>query len=111
MSQFIGLEKLAVGGLTDLSVDRPVDRQRSEIRLLGHRSTGRSTEARIQRASLSVRSTGRSTGAFPESRALWTVDQVGRSALLPEHGVHVCARRSTARSTDFRVRSTVRSTG
>ena len=25
-SQFIGLEKLAVGGLTDLSVDRPVDR-------------------------------------------------------------------------------------
>ena len=150
MAQFIGLQKLAVGGLTELSVDRPVDRQRSEIRPLGQRSTGpvdrasgtennfsvcrpsgrpgfsreqklsggrpsrstgppvhkgvhvcarrstdlvdrlqlrstgRSTEARIQRAQLSVRSTGRSTGAFPESRALWTVDRVGRPALLPE---------------------------
>ena len=31
MAQYIGLQKLAVGGLTELSVDRPVDRQRSEI--------------------------------------------------------------------------------
>ena len=43
MAQFIGLQKLAVGGLTELSVDHPVDWQRSEIRPLGLRSTGRST--------------------------------------------------------------------
>ena len=71
-----------------LSVDRPVDRQRSFFRPLGQRSTGRSTVARIQRAQLSARS----TGAFPESRAIWTVDRVGRPALLPEQActsVHV----------------------
>ena len=50
-SQFIGLEKLAVGSHVGLSVDRPVDR-------------GLDTESR-----LSVRSTARSTGAFPESKS------------------------------------------
>ena len=48
---------------SDRPVGRPAsDRQRSKIRPLSHRSTGRSTEVRIQRASLSVRSTARSTG-------------------------------------------------
>ena len=89
MAQFIGLQKLAVMGQTELSVDRPVDRQWSEIRPLGLRSTGRSTEARIQRAVLSVRSTARSTGAFPESRVFWTVDRVGRPALLPLSLIHI----------------------
>jgi len=71
MPQFIGLEKLAVGVCqTCRSTGR-----RSYFRPLSHRSIGRSTVARIQRALLSVRSTGRSTRAFPESRALWTVDR------------------------------------
>ena len=87
MAQYIGLQKLAVMGQTELSVDRPVDRQRSKIRPLGLRSTGRSTEPLEQRAdSLPVDRPGRparSTGAFPESRALWTVDRVGRPALQP----------------------------
>ena len=30
-SQFIGLEKLAVGSQVGLSIDRPVDRQRSDF--------------------------------------------------------------------------------
>ena len=80
--KFIGLEKLAVGVCQacrstarstgqpsyfrpfEPSVDRPADR------------------ARIQRASLSVRSAARPAEAFPESRALWTVDRVDRPAIL-----------------------------
>ena len=74
--KFIGLEKLAVGGLSGLSVDRPVDRPTVIFQTVVP-SVDRS---RIQRAQLSVRPTGRSTGAFPESRALRTVDRVGRPA-------------------------------
>ena len=91
--KFIGLEKLAVGVCqTCRSTGR-----RSYFRPLCHRSIGRSTEARIQRASLSVQSTARSTGAFPESRALWTVDRPSCQT-----GVHRRARLVLAggRSTD-----------
>ena len=82
--KFIGLEKLTVAGLSDLSVDRPVDRPTVIFQTVVPSVDWSVDRARIQRANLSVRSTGRSTGAFPESRALWTVDRVGRPALLPE---------------------------
>ena len=99
--KFIGLEKLAVGVWQTCRSTGWSTGQWSYSTPLSHRSIGRSTEARIQRASLSVRSTGRSTGAFPESRALWTVDRVGRPTLLPElacTSVHVGR---PSRSTDF----------
>ena len=51
-------------GRYSCAIGRPVGRPRPD------------TESR-----LSVRSTARSTGAFPESRALWTVDLVGRPAI------------------------------
>ena len=53
MPQFIELEKLAVGGLTDLSVDRGQDTRAS----LSVRSTAR-RPGPFQRAELSGRSTG-----------------------------------------------------
>ena len=73
MPHFIGLEILAVRGLSELPVDLPVDRQRSEIRPLGLRSTDP-----VDRAS------------GTESRALCR--STGPPVLK---GVHVCARRST----------------
>ena len=69
--KFIGLEKLAVGSLSGLSVDRPVDRPTVIFQtVVPSVDRGKDTESK-----LSVRSAARSTGAFPESRALWTVDQ------------------------------------
>jgi len=106
MAQFIGLQKLAIMGQSELSVDRPVDRQRSESDRWGCGRPGPLEQradslpvdrpgrpGHFQRAELSGWSTGRSTG--PLAR-YWRAR---------------CARRSTARSTDFRVRSTGRSTG
>ena len=89
--KFIGLEKLAVGGLTELSVDRPVDQP--TVRFL-------TVEPSVDR------------GQDTESTALCPVDRSvdrglsreqssldgrpGRSAGPPARtGVHVCARRST----------------
>ena len=97
--KFIGLEKLAVGGLSGLSVDRPADRPTVIFQTVVPSVDRPVDRARIQRAEALCRSIARSTGAFPESRALWTVDRVGQPALLPELAVHVCARRSTGRST------------
>ena len=85
--KFIGLEKLAVGVCQACRSTARSTGQRSYFRPLCHRSTGRSTEARIQRA---VSLSGRPPGAFPESRALWTVDRVGRPALLPELACTSC---------------------
>jgi len=105
MAQFIGLQKLVVGGLKELSVDRSVDRQRSEIRPLGLRSTGPVDRASGTENRFSV---GRPLGrpGFSREQKL-SGGRPGRSTGPPVHkGVHVYARRSTARSTDFRLRST-----
>ena len=86
--QIYRVRKTSRWGLTELSVDRPTVIFQTVVP-----SVDRSVDrARIQRAQLSVRSTGRSIRAFPESRALWTVDWIGRPALLPEQAcmsVHV----------------------
>ena len=90
--QIYRLRKTSRWGLSDLSVDRPVDRPTVIFQTVVP-SVDRSVDrGQIQRASLSVRSTAGSTGAFPESRALWTVDRIGRPTLLPEQActsVHV----------------------
>ena len=112
MPHFIESGKLAVGVCQACrSTVRPTG-QRSYFRPFEpsvDRSVGR---ARIQRASLSVRS----TGAFPKSRVLWTVDWVGRPATCQKLGVHVgrppgrpanghisdrLSHRSTGRSTEL----------
>ena len=73
-----------------LSVNRPVDRPTIIFQTV-EPSVDRSVDrARIQSASLSVRSTTRSTEAFPESRALWTVDRLGRPALQPDWRARLC---------------------
>ena len=68
----------------------PVDRQRSDFLPLEPRSTGPVDRGLDTESSLSVRSTARSTGAFPESRALWTVDRPGRPALQPDWRARLC---------------------
>ena len=78
--QIYRARKTSRWGLTELSVDRPVDRPTIIFQTV-EPSVDRSVDrGQIQRASLSVRSTARSTGAFLDSRALWTVDRVGRPA-------------------------------
>ena len=100
--KFIELEKLAVGVCqTCRSTD-----QRSYFRPLSYRSTDQDTESS---ALCPVdRSVDRGL-----SREHCSLDgRPTRSTGPPVHtGVHVCARRSTARSTDFSLRSTGRSTG
>ena len=86
MPYFIGIEKLAVGGLVDRPVDRPTVIFHTVVP-----SVDRSVDrGQIQRTLLSVRSTARSTGTFPESRALWTVDWVGRPALQCTEACTLC---------------------
>ena len=103
--QIYRARKTSRWGLSELPVDRPVDRQRSFFRPLEQRSTARSTELLEQRAELSA---GR-PGLSREQKL--SGGRPGRSTGPPVHkGVHVCARWSTAWSTDFRTRSTGRST-
>ena len=87
-SQFIEIEKLAVGSQIGLSVDRPVDRP--TVRFLTvvpavYRPVDRSLDTESR---LSVRSTGPVDWGFPESRALWrSTDPVDRPS--SQAGVHV----------------------
>ena len=104
--KFIGLEKLAVGGLTDLSVDRPVDRQRSNFWPLELRSTGPVDRTSGTESTALCRSTARSTGAFPESRPLWTVDRVGDRPSSQNRRARLCtsvdrSRRPTSAPVDL----------
>ena len=108
--KFIGLEKLAVGVCQNCRSTARSTGQRSYFRPLCHRSTDRSTEARIQRASLC--SVGRPVDRGLSREQSFLDGRPGRSTGPPARtGVHVCARRPTARSTAFRLRSTSRSTG
>ena len=94
MPQFIELEKLAVGGLTELSVDQPVDRPRVIFQTV-EPSVDRDQDTESKSLCPVDRGFSREQ-SFPDGRP-------GRSTgHLSELGVHVCARRSTA----FRTRST-----
>ena len=94
MAQFIGLQKLVVGGLKELSVDRSVDRQRSEIRPLGLRSTGPVDRASGTESSFSVGRPIRSTGVFQRAEALWrSTGSVDRPSNAQRRAR--CTRRST----------------
>ena len=79
--KFIESGKLAVGVLSDLSVDHPVDRQRSRIRPLEP-----PVDPKEQRALLSV-----------------PVDSVGRPAICQVKACTSCTSVDPSRSTDFRV--------
>ena len=90
-----------------LSVDRAVDRQRSDFRPLGKRSTGRSTVDPKQRVKTLCRSIVPVDRKKKRALLLLPVDwSVDRSAL-----VHFGARQSIARSTDRAVQLCQRSTG
>jgi len=89
----------------------PVDRQRSDFRPLGKRSTGRSIEVPNREWPLSVGQPDRSTGTNRElcsfCRSTGTVDRCAQCTL-----VHVGRPpRSTDRAVLLCQRSTVRSTG
>ena len=95
--KFIGSEKLAVGGLSGLSVDRPVDRPTVIFQTVVPSvdrpvDRGKDTESK-----LSVRSAARPPGRpGPFQRAELSgrsTGSVGRPSCRT--GVHVCARRST----------------
>ena len=89
MPQFIGLEKLAVGGLTELSVDRPVDRPTVIFQTVVP-SVDRSVDRGQDTESKSLCSVNRSVGQGL-SRELSSLDgRPGRSAGPPARtGVHV----------------------
>ena len=73
--KFIGQKNIAVGVCQACRSTRAVDRQRSEIRPLGLRSTGPVDRASGTESSLSVGRPIRSTGFFPESRSSLAVDR------------------------------------
>jgi len=88
--KFIGSEKLAVGVLSGLSVDRPADRPTVIFQTVWAIGRPGGRPSQDTESNLSVRSTARSAGAFPESRALWTVDRVGRPAILQSWRARLC---------------------
>ena len=95
--QIYRARKTSRWGLSGLSVARPVDRPTVIFQTVVP-SVDRSVDrGKDTESKLFVRSAARPAGAFPESRALWTVDRVGRPALLPELAVHV-GRPAEARS-------------
>ena len=107
-SNFIGLEKLAVGSQIGLSVDRPVDGQNSDRCASGRPAGDRGprTESRAL-----CQSTGPADRGFLESRSSLAVNRVDRPALQPElacTSVHIGR---PTRSTDFKLGRPTRSTG
>jgi len=98
-------------GLTELSVDRPVDRPTVIFQTVKP-SVDRSVDRGQDTESTALCPVDRSVdqGLSREQSSL--DGRPGRSTGPPARtGVHICARRSTARSADFRLRSTGRSTG
>ena len=95
MAHFIGLQKLAIRGLTDLSVDRPVDRPTVIFQTV-EPSVGRSIDRGQDTESKSLCPVDRLV-ARGLSREQSSLDgRPGRSTGPPARtGVHVCARRST----------------
>ena len=83
--KFIGCQKLAVGVLSDLSVDRPVDRQRSRIRPL-EPPVDRPVDPKEQRALLSVPVDWVGRPAFCQVKACTLCTSVDRSG-RPTSGI------------------------